>query len=162
MNTPTPTVRDALPSDREAIVAFNIALARETESKELDPVVLALGVDRALDEPDRLRYWVAEVDGRIVGQSAVTREWSDWRCGWIWWFQSVYVAPEARKLGVFRALHGHIRDAARASSEVIGLRLYVDRENHRAQSTYRALGMQPGGYLVFEEFWPDRGGPPPG
>ena len=28
----------------------------------------------------------------LAGQAAITREWSDWRNGWIWWFQSVYVA----------------------------------------------------------------------
>jgi GNAT superfamily N-acetyltransferase len=154
-----PTVRDARPEDREVIVAFNLALARETESRELDPAVLALGVERALDAPDRLRYFVAELDGTVMGQSAITREWSDWRCGWIWWFQSVYVVEEARGRGVFRALHQHIREVARASGEVIGLRLYVEQENHRAQATYRALGMEPGGYHVYEEFWNARGGP---
>lgn len=151
-------VRDARPEDREAIVAFNLRLAEETESKRLDPRVLARGVDHALAEPDRLRYWVAERDGRVVGQSAVTREWSDWRCGWIWWFQSVYVAPEARGLGVFRALHLTIREAALEAGDVIGLRLYVEEANEAAQRTYRALGLQPAGYQVYEELWPDRYG----
>ena len=33
----------------------------------------------------------------LVGQAAVTREWSDWRDGWVWWLQSVYVvAPMPR------------------------------------------------------------------
>ena len=60
----------------------------------LDPAILESGVACALADPDRLRYWVAELDGETqpVGQAAVTREWSDWRQGWIWWFQSVYVA----------------------------------------------------------------------
>ena len=156
MSGPAPTVRDAHPLDRPAIVAFNRALAQETESKELDPIVLTLGVEQALDAPERLRYWVAELDGRIVGQAAVSREWSDWRCGWIWWFQSVYVAPDARGRGVFRALHDRIRREAMASVNVVGLRLYVEQDNHRAQATYRALGLSPGGYLVFEELWPDR------
>ena len=153
MTDSLPSVRDARLVDREAIVAFNLALARETEATELDASVLALGVERALVASDRLRYWVAERDGRVVGQAAISREWSDWRCGWIWWFQSVYVVPEARGSGVFRSLHSHIRAVARASGEVVGLRLYVEQENHRAQATYRALGMESGGYLVYEEFW---------
>ena len=128
---PDPIVRDARPDDRDAIVAFNARLAEETEAKRLDPSVLARGVARALADPDRLRYWVAERDGRVVGQAAVTREWSDWRYGWIWWFQSVYVAPEARGLGVFRALHADIREAALDAGDVIGLRLYVEEDNHR-------------------------------
>ncbi|RUL86126.1 GNAT family N-acetyltransferase [Tautonia sociabilis] len=146
-------IRDAHPGDRDVIVAFNRALARETEEKVLDPSVLTLGVELALEAPDRLRYWVAERDGEIVGQAAISREWSDWRCGWIWWFQSVYVRPQDRGRGVFRTLHAHIRGLARASRDVIGLRLYVERENRRAQDTYAALGLRPGGYLVFEELW---------
>src|SRR4051812_46349658 len=149
-------IRDAVAGDLAAIVEFNACLARETESKDLDPAVLARGVSIALADPDRLRYWVAERGGRIVGQTAVTREWSDWRCGWIWWFQSVYVAESARGRGVFRALYGHVRDAGLAESDVIGLRLYVERENDRAQATYRALAMEPGGYHVYEELWRER------
>jgi GNAT superfamily N-acetyltransferase len=154
--SPPPLVRDARPEDRDAIVELNARLALETEHKVLDPCVLARGVALALAEPDRLRYWVAEADGRVVGQAAISREWSDWRNGWLWWFQSVYVRAEARGLGVFRALHRHIRAAALAEPDVIGLRLYVEDENTRAQQTYRALGLVPGGYHVYEELWPDR------
>ena len=75
-------VRDARPDDREVLVDFNIRLARETEGKALDLDVLTRGVIAALDDPGRLRYWVAEPreePGRVIGQAAVTREWSDWR-----------------------------------------------------------------------------------
>ena len=151
-------VRDAHLDDRDHIIRFNLELASETESKALDPEVLGRGVDLALADPARLRYWVAELEGRVVGQAAITREWSDWRSGWLWWFQSVFVAPEARGLGVFRALHRHIRDLARAQADVIGLRLYVEHDNQPAQRTYLSLGFQAGGYHVFEELWTDRFG----
>jgi GNAT superfamily N-acetyltransferase len=149
-------IREARPDDRPTIVAFNQGLARETESKHLDFEILAAGVAAALAQPERLRYWIAEIDDRAVGQAAITREWSDWRNGWIWWFQSVFVAPDVRGSGVFRALHTRIRDEARAEPDVIGLRLYVEQENDRAMRTYQALGLAPGGYQVFEELWPDR------
>lgn len=151
----TIAVRDARPGDHAAIVAFNAALALETEGKALDPAVLARGVTRALAEPDRLRYWVAEdVDaGRVVGISGITREWSDWRDGWIWWLQSVFVDEAYRGLGVFRSLLAAIRASARSTPDVIGLRLYVESANARAQSTYRALGLMPGGYEVYEDLW---------
>jgi GNAT superfamily N-acetyltransferase len=151
-----PVIRDALPKDREAIIDFNACLALETESKTLDLAVLGQGVDLALADPDRLRYWVAELDGQAVGQTAITREWSDWRNGWLWWLQSVYIKPDFRGLGIFRALYGHIRQQALARGDVIGIRLYVERENLRAQETYRALGLVPGGYHVYEELWQDR------
>ena len=151
-------VRDARPQDLEAIVGFNLKLAAETERKQLDRAVLLRGVNAALLEPDRLRYWVAEREGtgELVGQAAITREWSAWRNGWIWWVQSVYVAPEARGQGVFRSLHAHIRAQARSAPDVVGLRLYVEHENERAQRTYQSLGMTPGGYHVYEDFWTDR------
>jgi GNAT superfamily N-acetyltransferase len=149
-------VRDALPDDGPTIVGFNLELAWETEGKRLDFDRLSAGVVAALAEPERLRYCIAEIDGAIVGQAAVSREWSDWRNGWIWWFQSVFVAAEARGTGVFRALHTRIRDEARDLPDVIGLRLYVEHQNDRAMRTYKTLGMIPGGYQVYEEFWLDR------
>ena len=149
-------IRDARHEDLDAIVAFNAALASETEGKALDPAVLRAGVTAALDEPDRLRYWVAERSGSVVGQVAVTREWSDWRNGWVWWLQSVYIASDHRGLGIFRALFAHVRESARAEPDVIGLRLYVEHANDPAQRTYQALGMRPGGYHVYEDLWVER------
>ncbi len=157
---PFPLIRDAVPADRPAIVEFNRLLAVETEHKVLDLAVLDQGVARALAQPDLLRYWVAELpsgDGpRLIGQTAITREWSDWRDGWVWWLQSVYIHADFRGRGVFKALYGHIHDQALADSRVIGLRLYVENGNLRAQRTYQALGMKPGGYSVLEELWLDR------
>ncbi len=148
-------IRDAEPDDHSAIVEFNRCLALETEGKTLDLAVLSQGVARALADPERLRYWVAQIGHSpdVVGQAAITREWSDWRHGWIWWFQSVFIAEPHRGRGVFRAIYHHIREIARSDSDVIGLRLYVEDSNRQAQSTYQALGMKPGGYSVYEELW---------
>lgn len=149
-------IRDAVADDLDVIVDFSMRLAAETESKTLDKAVLTRGVTKSLDEPDRLRFWVAERHGRVIGQTAITREWSDWRNGWVWWLQSVYIAQDMRGQGVFRKLYTHIRETARAESDVIGLRLYVEQENERAQKTYSSLGMVPGGYYVYEELWTER------
>ena len=153
---PSCLVRDAEGRDRDTIMAFNALLALETERKTLDPSVLRPGVEAALRDPDRLRYWMAERDGQVVGQTAITREWSDWRNGWIWWLQSVFVVETARGQGVFRALYGHVRASALAERDVIGIRLYVESENSKAQQTYRSLGLMPGGYHVYEELWTER------
>jgi GNAT superfamily N-acetyltransferase len=148
-------IRDARFEDRSVIVEFNRRLAFETESKVLDLDVLDRGVARGLADRERLRYWVVEAGdpGCVIGQAAATREWSDWRDGWVWWLQSVYVAAEWRGRGVFRALYERIREDARATPDVIGLRLYVEESNVAAQKTYRSMGMVPGGYLVYEELW---------
>ncbi len=80
-----------------------------------------------------------------------TREWSDWRDGDLWWLQSVYVHPAFRRQGVFRALLQRRRDEAAVDPAVVGLRLYVEVENLRAQTTYRDLEFRTPGYLVMED-----------
>ncbi len=146
------TIRSATLDDLERIVLFNQAMARETEGRDLDRRTLSKGVERLLKQPARGEYFVAEQDGEIVGQLMVTTEWSDWRNGEIWWLQSVYVSKRLRREGVYRRLHEYVRNLAR-ERKVIGLRLYVDRDNGPAQATYGALGMEESSYLLFEEFW---------
>jgi GNAT superfamily N-acetyltransferase len=143
------TLRAARAGDRDAIVGFNAALALETEKLRLVPEVLSAGVAAVLADSSKGFYLVAERGGRIVGQLMVTLEWSDWRNGNWWWIQSVYVAPDARRQGVFRALYREI--AARAEQEgARGLRLYVERENARARATYLDLGMKHAKYELYE------------
>jgi len=148
----TLTIRRATPADAETIVDFNLRMAAETEDKQLDPKVLLMGVAAALADPHKAAYFVAEEDHAIVGQLSITLEWSDWRNGWLWWFQSVYVRPEFRRRRVFKALYEHVYQAASADPSVIGLRLYVEKENHKAQQTYISLGMIPAPYLILERF----------
>jgi ribosomal protein S18 acetylase RimI-like enzyme len=148
-----PVVRLATPADAGHLVAFNQAMAWETEHKRLDPDVLGRGVAAVFEQPARGRYWVAEVGGAVQGGLLVTYEWSDWRDGDWWWIQSVYVRPEARGQGVFRALYRHVEVLARAAPGVVGLRLYVERGNEPAQRVYRALGMADSSYLVYQDWF---------
>jgi GNAT superfamily N-acetyltransferase len=143
------TIRPALPADLAALVQWNAAMAWETEHKQLDPTVLTRGVRGVFEQPQRGFYLVAERDGEAVGSLLVTREWSDWRCGEFWWIQSVYVMPEARRGGVFRALYADVEQRATAAGAV-GLRLYVETENRHAQATYEELGMQRCHYFMYE------------
>ena len=155
MNPPPPVrVRPASAGDADAIVAFNAAMAFETEGKRLRPEVLGPGVRRMLAEPNLGFYLVAEAAGEAVACLMVTTEWSDWRNGRFWWIQSVYVQPAWRRRGVFRALYDAVRERARREPDVCGLRLYVEQENVTAQATYRSLGMAKTDYYVFEELKP--------
>ena len=152
----TVTVRDARREDLQHLVRWNAAMAWETEHKRLDPAVLARGMAAVLDEPRRGFYLVAEHDGVPVGCLMVTHEWSDWRAGDFWWIQSVYVTEAARRRGVFRALHADVERRARAAGAV-GLRLYVETENTRAQATYEGLGMARCHYFMYEQPMPHEG-----
>jgi len=145
-------IRRAAPADLEVIVEFNRRLAEESEGKTLDFAVVRPGVAAGLADPNKGIYFIAEENGIIVGQMMITLEWSDWRNGWFWWIQSVYVRTEARRRGVFRSLFQHVEELARQEPQVIGLRLYVERENRTAQDTYVSLGMEPTGYMVLEKY----------
>jgi ribosomal protein S18 acetylase RimI-like enzyme len=145
-------IRRADPADADLVVDFNRRLAEESEGKKLDTALLAAGVAQALSDSQKGLYFLASESGRVIGQMMITTEWSDWRNGWFWWIQSVYVRAEARRQGVFRSLFEHVHEAARQDSSVIGLRLYVDRGNHIAQETYRRMGMTDTEYFVLEKY----------
>ena len=147
-------VRAARPEDLESLVDFNCRLARETEDHELDPATVRRGLSRLFDNPAAGFYTVAEQEGRVVGCLLITFEWSDWRDGWLWWIQSVYVEAAARRRGVFRRLFEHVREKAETDADVRGLRLYVERGNGRAQATYASMGMEEAPYKLFERFFP--------
>jgi GNAT superfamily N-acetyltransferase len=110
---PTIVIRPGRAEDAAIIARYNQAMALETEVKTLDPATLRRGVEIALSSPQLCRYFLAEVGGDVAGQVMVTYEWSDWRAGMIWWLQSVYVAPQHRRKGVFRALFRHVEAEAR-------------------------------------------------
>jgi ribosomal protein S18 acetylase RimI-like enzyme len=147
-------IRLAGRADARTIVEFNAAMALETEGKRLLPEVIGAGVRSLLRSPQAGFYVLAEANAQVVGALMITKEWSDWRNGTFWWIQSVYVRPEFRRQGVYRRLYRHIQKLAKADRQVCGFRLYVERENRRAQKTYRALGMTRTHYLVFEELKP--------
>jgi GNAT superfamily N-acetyltransferase len=144
------TIRRGTPADVAVIVEFNRRLAEESEGKTLDVPVLTRGVTAALADPNKGPYFLAQDGDEILGQMQITFEFSDWRNGWFWWIQGVYVRADARRRGVFRALYEHVVAAARAEPDVIGVRLYVEQENHAAQQTYLRLGMKWSTYRVME------------
>jgi GNAT superfamily N-acetyltransferase len=152
------TIRNAHPRDEATISSFNARMALETENLTLDPSTLALGVAAILADPAKGRYFVAEIAEQVVGQLMITYEWSDWRNGNIWWLQSVYVHPDHRRRGVFRALFRHAEITA-LTNGAVALRLYVHDGNGRAQQTYQSLGMKSAHYVVMEKPLTSRVGP---
>lgn len=148
-------VRPAHVGDLDLLVSFSLAMAQETEGRQLDKARLRQGTQAIFDEPARGFYLVAEAKSQpkptIVGQLMVTFEWSDWRNATFWWIQSVYVRPDWRRQGVYRAMHQHVLREAKERTDVCGIRLYVERENHGAQQAYHRMGLSPSAYQVFEE-----------
>jgi len=143
-------VREAKKGDICKIVEFQMAMAMETESLELDRDVLSLGVNAVLEDPSKARYFMAEEDGNSIGMLMITLEWSDWRNGWVWWIQSVYTSPECRGKGVYKLLYRHIKSLVERSDNIRGIRLYVDKRNVTAQKVYKALEMNGDHYTTYE------------
>ena len=143
-------VRRASQLHIDNIIDFNIAMALETEGKHLDLETVREGVHAVFNSNDKGFYVIAEHNGRPVGQLLITYEWSDWRNAFFWWIQSVYVSPEYRRQGAYKALHYYAAEGARQQGDVCGRRLYVDKSNDIAQGVYSGLRMRPTNYDMYE------------
>ena len=150
MSSSSIAIGRAATEDVAAIAQFNIAMAAETEDLALDPQTVHAGVAAVVSDDRRGFYLVARSDGKAVGSLMITYEWSDWRNGNLWWIQSVYVVPSARKQGIFRLLYDNVISLAKQSGDAAGVRLYVEKDNRGAQEVYRKLGMSETAYRVFE------------
>jgi len=144
-------IRVATKADAAAMVVFNQAMALETEGKTLSEDALSKGVAAVFDDPQKGFYVVADNGGQIVGGLMVTSEWRDWRNGWFWWIQSVYILPEMRGRSLYSKLYEFVKTRADAAGNVCGFRLYVEKENEHAQAVYEKLGMERTYYLMYEE-----------
>jgi GNAT superfamily N-acetyltransferase len=150
MTTSDLLIRTGEERDADILAAFNVAMARETEARELDLATVRLGVRSLLAHPQAGFYLVAQRESIVIGALMVTFEWSDWRNKVFWWIQSVYVEPAQRRQGVFTRLFEDVRSRAAARNDVCGLRLYVEQQNHVAQATYKSLGMDETHYDMYE------------
>ncbi|MFH0990635.1 MAG: GNAT family N-acetyltransferase [bacterium] len=143
-------IRRGLPSDVVSITEGNARMAEETEHVQLDRERLTRGVRAILEDESKGLYFIAESEGKVVGQLMITYEWSDWRNGNFWWIQSVYVDPASRSKGIYSMLYKHIHTIARTRGDVSGIRLYVESSNTRAKSAYEKLGMHQARYDMYE------------
>jgi len=143
-------IRTATTGDIEQIVNFQLSMASETEGIKLNQPTVNKGVISVLNDPAKGKYYVAEINGQIVGSLLTTFEWSDWRNGTILWIQSVYVVKEYRRKGVYRNMYSHIKNLVLKNDNLNGIRLYADKSNLPAQKTYKNLGMNPDHYVTFE------------
>ena len=136
-------------NDIEAITGFQIAMALESEGTVLDEERVLKGVAAVMEDGSKGIYIIARIEDRPVASLMITREWSDWNNGWYWWIQSVYVMPEHRGQGIFRAMYTKVIEMAKEQN-IAQVRLYVDRHNTNAQKVYQKLGMEECHYLMYE------------
>jgi GNAT superfamily N-acetyltransferase len=143
-------VRTATINDVESIVGFQLKMAGETEGIELDRPTVEQGVAAVINDIKKGRYYVTEMDNKVVASLLTTYEWSDWRNGTVLWIQSVFVLKEYRRKGIYRNMYAHIKKLVSEDNNLKGIRLYADKANNTAHKTYKQLGMSPDHYITFE------------
>lgn len=147
---PTIHVAPATRDHIDTLANWQVAMAFESESMGLDPHTVVQGVTKIFDDPTTGFYLLARINDLPVGCCLVLREWSDWRNGDVLWIHSVYTIPSHRRVGVFRSIYSYLKEQVAASHNLRGLRLYVDKGNKEALSTYESLGMTCDHYHLFE------------
>ncbi len=143
-------VEEALRKHAGGLVEFQMAMAMETENLRLDRNLVEKGVKAVFDDVAKGKYFVALDDNKLIASLMITNEWSDWRNGNVYWIQSVYVLPEYRGKSVFKQMYLHIKDIVENVPGLSGIRLYVDKNNNRAQKVYNKIGMDGSHYQLFE------------
>ncbi len=90
----------------------------------------------------RLRAFVAEQDGKLIGFAVTVELPASLRLAHFWQIRDLFVLPTHRRLGVARSLLAAVREAAIASS---ALRLVVQTEegNDPALRLYTGSGYAP-------------------
>ena len=56
-----------------------------------------------------------------------------------------------RRRGVYRTMHEYVLRDAHRRADVCGVRLYVAKDNQKAQQVSHRVGLSPSSYRVFEE-----------
>jgi len=142
------TIRRATHDDLDVLVDFALHEAKETEGCDADPRRLRLGVKSGLEGSAPATYWMAESqNAKPVGEISVVTEWSNFRGGYYWWVQSLFIVPEHRGTGLVDLLLDFVAAESRAA-DALDLRLYVLQSNHRAIASYRRCGFEVAPYTI--------------
>ncbi len=141
MTAPRVRARPARPEEAEAVAALFNAL--NTMDGTPPPVAMTAEAVRRdlLGTRPRATLLVAELDGALVGFATGNALYDSARCADAWLLNDLYVAPEARRRGVGRALVAHLAAAARRR-EAVCLWWGVDLGDDEALLFYEAIGAQ--------------------
>ena len=90
----------------------------------------------------RMRLFAAVPDGRARGICAVSVVPASLTLRTVWLVRDLYVAPDARRAGLGRALLAHVEETARAEG-AHRLSLQTEPDNARALDLYARAGFEP-------------------
>ncbi|MEM9327048.1 MAG: GNAT family N-acetyltransferase [Bacteroidota bacterium] len=133
-------VRKATLEDLPHLIDFTKSEAMDAEGMDLDSEQVRQGIRMALEDSTKAMYWVlTDEEDTPVGSISALREWSDWRAGYYWWIQSLYLAPKQRGKGHAARLIAEV-NAEMQKQNGLELRLYVHRGNLAAMKAYERIG----------------------
>ena len=133
--------RLATKEDIEVLAQNTNTIAWETEQIECDLEFIKSNLDIGLDYPENIFYFVAErkSDNQVIASLGNTMEYNIIDGGSYAWFQSVCVQKEHRGKKIFRNLFEAAKKLA-LETNCLGMKLYVEKENHRARAIYKKYG----------------------
>lgn len=132
-------IRRATPAHLDALAGlFDGYRQFYRRPSDLDAARAFLGERLAADDSVLL---VAERDGTLVGFTQLYPLFSSVRMRRVWVLNDLFVAPDARRQGVARALMEGARAVA-ASTGAVALQLATEHDNRSAQALYEALGYE--------------------
>ena len=147
-------IRNARISDLDTLVAFGQEMAL-VEDVSLVPETLRAGITAVITDFHQAKglYLVAQDLSHdhtvLVGQVFVAQSWSDWKNGWIWCPQSLWVPLAHRGQGIAKALMNEIRERAKFQN-VRSISGYVANDNTVARNLYEKMGATNTGYLMYD------------
>jgi len=141
-------IRRAIITDLSRLVEFTLSEAKEAEGISLNRERARKGIQAALEDESVAVYWVLQTrPDEIAGNISVVKEWSNWKAGYYWWIQSLYIKPEHRGRGLTKRLIQTVRESAK-QSRALDLRLYVHKNNERAMKAYVSAGFVHADYRI--------------
>lgn len=143
-------IRIATRDDASSIADFNVFFAKTNENKQLSLPVTAQGVRRVFNTFYNGFYIVAEKEGKIIGVSMVTREWSDWNNGSFYCIQDIFVLDEDKDSQIHDALFKKVKSMATEHEEVCGVRLYVHKDDKAGQKHLESLDLEKREYRIYD------------
>ena len=137
------SLRQGVVDDASGVVAIMSEAGSQNSS------AVPCGVEEALRDPSKGRYYVAERQGSLCAALFVAYEWSDWRSGVIWWVQHVWVSGEGNDPTLLDTLFRLLVQESKNEGAKC-LRVSSSRQTEIFVETCRHNGMS-SHYDVFEE-----------
>lgn len=132
------TCRDAAPADHAAWLTLWQGFLQFYQT-DLDPAITAHTWDRLMDPASPMKMRLAEASGRVVGFAIHQHHPSTWVMGDDCYLEDLFVDPDARGLGIGRALITDLQHLAKSRG---WHRLYwhTNHDNLAARRLYDSIG----------------------